>query len=388
MKKKISLLNYVASLIQLIVLSFVLALAFRKTENTGMIFVGVLAFSFLIGFATRHIKGKNGILYDLTITDTTYAGTVEAAYMITQATFGMDTVNKGVAYVKDGIKKQHNIPKVDITKVLQPRQATPTSQGTFTVTGVVIHPQDVMAYTEFNPRDFEDHFYAEQLSKTLLARELPVTAENVMMQLFLNRCFEQIENGVHMGSLGYTTVDPTNANFQIKYWDGYIRKALVDGTYIPVPSPSAITAANILTKFNVAYNLLPIGVLADSQRYSKVKFIVSIVDQLLYEEALTTQTFKNNDTTEKGINKYKGYEVVGCAGVPKDTFYCTRAYLDIESNLWIGTNSTEDLTLELKKVQNNSELFYFKALFKFDTQIAKMNELVMHTTHVASDFTV
>ena len=49
-----------------------------------------------------------------------------------------------------------------------------------------------MLYTEFNPRDFEAHWLAEQLSPTLLARELPVTAENYMMQIGLNRMFEQL----------------------------------------------------------------------------------------------------------------------------------------------------------------------------------------------------
>jgi hypothetical protein len=69
----------------------------------------------------------------LSISDTTYAGTVEAGFMITQATFGLSTISKGVAYVKDGIKKQHNIPKIDIVNPLQARAATPTSSGTYSV---------------------------------------------------------------------------------------------------------------------------------------------------------------------------------------------------------------------------------------------------------------
>jgi hypothetical protein len=322
----------------------------------------------------------------LNIQDTTYSGTVEAGYMITQATFGLDTVNKGVAYVKDGIKKQHTIPKIDITNPLQPRQATPTSQGTYNVTGVVIDPKDVMLYVEFNPRDWEEHFYAEQLSRTLLARELPVTAENVMMQLTLNRAFEQFENGIHMGSISYTAPAGSAGNGQIKFWDGIIKQAIVDNTYIPVASPSTITAANILAKFDQAIAALPKAILASPARYKTVKFCVSVGDFQLYEAASTLLTQKGNQIDTIQRPNYRGYEVVPLPGIPDSTFYLTKAYPSLDSNIWIGTNSTDDLMLELKKLQNNSELFYFKGLFKFDVKIAKFNEFVMHTTQLIGNF--
>lgn len=324
----------------------------------------------------------------LNIQDTTYAGTAEVGFMITPSTFGLDTLRKNCAYVKDGIKKTHNIPKIDIQKILQPRAATPTSQGTFTVTKQILNPQDVMAYIEFNPRDWEDHFYAEQLSRTLLARELPVTAENVMMQLFLNRAFEQIEVGLHMGSQGYTTNDPNNPNFQIKYWDGFIRKALVDGTYIPSGTPSAITTANIVGKFQEGYSLLPKAILADPYRYEKVKIMVSTVDRLKYEDyQANIQTYKGVDTTQQGINRYKGYDVVDLAGLPENTFYMGKAYPALDNNMFIGMNSTDDMMLQLQRLQNNSEYFFFKMLAKIDVNVAKFNELFMHTTLTTSTFT-
>jgi hypothetical protein len=323
----------------------------------------------------------------LTISDTTYAGTVEAEYMITQATFSLDTVSKGVAYVKDGIKKQHNIPKIDVANPLQARVPTPTASGAFTVTGVVLAPKDTMAYTEFNPRDWETHFYAEKLSQTLLARELPVTAENVMMQLFLNRCFEQVENGIHMGSVSYTATAGTAGNGQIKFWDGIIRQAIVDGNFLAVGSPSTITSANILGKMDAAIALLPKAILSDGNRYTKVKFCVSVVDYQLFELATQGLTFKGQDIINPAIAKYRGYQVIPLAGLPASTFYLTKAYPDLDSNIWIGTNSMEDLNLQLSKLQANSELFFLKGLFKFDVKIAKMNEFVMHTPLVASAFT-
>jgi hypothetical protein len=327
------------------------------------------------------------------IQDTSYAGTVEAGYMITQATFNLDTVIKGCVYVKDGIKKSHTIPKMDVVNVLQPRQATPVSSGTYTIMKSVLTPQDAMAFLDFNPRDFESHWYAEQLSRTLLARELPITAENVMLQLTMNRVFEQVENGIWMGSTAYTAADNTDPNFQIKYWDGFLRKLIVDGSYNAVSTPTAITASNILAKFQQAYVILAglKGLYADPKKYERIKFLVSYQDQQLYEEALTTSTFKNNDTTEKGINKYKGFVVEPLAGLPKDTFLVCRSMADLDSNLWVGSNAFAgdgtDMTIQMGRKLAYSELFFFKSLFKFDTAIAKYNEVIMHTTLTAATFT-
>jgi hypothetical protein len=323
----------------------------------------------------------------LTINDTSYAGTVETAGMITNATFNMQTVKKGVVYVKDGIKKKHNIPTLDITNVLQTRTATPTSAGTFVVDKVVIEPQSAMGYTEFNPDDFSEHLYAEELTKMLIDRNLPVSAENAMIQLFLNRQFEAIERGMHVGSKGYTTgLTGAGANSQIKYFDGFIRKALVAGTYLPVGSPSAITSANILAKFDAAIALLPSAILADDARFENVKFLVSPLDFQKFEIASLALTNKGRDVNGKTIADYRGFQIVVLAGLPESTFYFTKATASLDSNLWVGTNAMADLQVDLQKLQNNSELYFMKSLFAFDVQIAKMSEFIMHTTKVVGDF--
>jgi len=323
----------------------------------------------------------------ITISDTSYAGTVEASYMITKATFEMDTVKKGVVYVKDGIKKRHNIPNIDITNVLQTRTATPTSSGTFTVDKVYLEPSSAMGYVEFNPDDYSEHFYAEQLSKTLLARELPATAENVMMQLFLNRQFEAIEKGVHVGSTSYTTnLGATQANGQIKFFDGFIKKALTATTALQVGSPSAITAGNVLAKLDSAIALLPLALLADSNRFQKIKFMLSPLDWQKFEIASLALTNKGRDVNGITIPNYRGFEIVTLAGLPENTFYFAKAYAGIDSNMWVGTNAMADLQIDLQKLQNNSELYFMKSLFAFDVQIAKKSEFIIHTTSVLADF--
>ena len=49
-----------------------------------------------------------------------------------------------------------------------------------------------------------------------------------------------------------------------------------------------------------------------------------------------------------------------------------------ESNFWVGINSAEDVTFEMNKVSNPSELWYFKLNMKVDTQVAWCGETVYY----------
>ena len=326
----------------------------------------------------------------LNIQDTTWSGPA-ASYMITRAVVGADTIEKGVIYVEDGIKKKKTIPRIEVSNFMQRRSATPISQGDVVVDGRVLEPQDLMLYYEFNPRDFEAHFYAEQLQPKLLGRELPVTAENFMVMQTMKRLNEFFENAIHRGRKEYDTqgaaVNPTSKGdvagaAAYFYFDGIIKKALDASGIISVATPIALTFGNIRDKFQEAINLVPKALL---YRYGKagLKFVVSYADQLKYEQALRQDTYKNQDTTESGINRYSGYDVVPVAGLPENTFYVCIAKPDIDSNLWLGINSTEDNQLQLMRLQNNSEMFFVKGLFKMDTQIGFADQLVIYTTITA-----
>ena len=334
----------------------------------------------------------------LIINDTTYSGTF-ASYFWLPATFGMDTVRKGGVYVKDGIKKKHTIGRIDFSNPLQSRQATPTSSGSFTIDGRVLEPQDLMLYTEFNPRDFETHWLAEQLSPTLLARELPVTAENYMIQIGLNRMFEQIETGIWMGSTTYTATPGSSGNGQICFFDGFLKKMVSDVAVQKVASPLPLSAAassgsvyNIVDALNALLNLTAINkkaLLARPNRYERLKFFVSINTEQIYQTFITTSlVYKGVNTTDRGINTFKGYEIVPLAGFPDDTILFAEGLPDTDSNLYVGMNSTEDNQLQLMRLQNNSELFFLKGLMKYDVQYGFSQELFLFTTLVAGDFNV
>jgi hypothetical protein len=330
----------------------------------------------------------------LVISDTTYAGEA-ASYMITHAVIGADTIKKGAIYVEDGIKKQRTIPRVDVTNIMQKRVETPTSSGSITVDGQVLVPKDSMMYLEFNPRDFEQHWYAVQLNPRLLDAELPATAENFIMLQTMKRLNEFFENGIWRSRIEYdpdgSNVNPLSiggsaSDSSYFYWDGLIAKAIASSLTIKVANPVALTGGatgNIINQFQAGYALVPSALL---YKYGPLglKLFISYKDQQKYENTMQLLTvYKNQDTTQQGINRYNGYDVVPLAGLPENTFFWAMGKPDITSNIWMGINSTEDNQLQLTRLQNNSELWFVKGLFKTDVQWGFNEESVMYTMFTA-----
>lgn len=340
----------------------------------------------------------------LVITDQTYAGDV-ASYMITRAVVGADTLQKGAGYLKDGIAKKHTIPRLEISDFMQRRQATPTSQGSVSVDGQVLEPRDMMLYYEFNPRDFESHWYAEQLKPQLLARDLPQTFETYLVMHQMKRLNEWFEYAMWRSRIDYDTqgaaVSPASkgaaaSDAQYFYFNGLIKR-LLDGATVPpvgqrtilVGTPATLVSGtagggeeNVITAMGRTHALVPDALLYQ-YGVTGLKFLVNYKTQKLYEEALALSLYKNQDTTEKGINRYKGYDVVPLAGIPDNTIVACYAMPDLNSNIWIGINSTQDNQLKLAQLQANSEMYFIKGLFKMDTNAGFFDQVVLYTTLTA-----
>lgn len=334
----------------------------------------------------------------LVINDTSYAGTF-ASYFWLPATFGMASVEKGCLYVQDGIKKSHTIGRIDFATPLQARVATPTTSGSdFTVDGRVITPLDVMVYSRFNPRDYETHWLVEQQSQTLLARELPPTAENYMMQIGLNRALEQIENGIWLGSTTYTATPGSAGNGQLVFFDGFLKKMVNDSAVRQVASPLPLSAAassgsvyNILDAMDALITLCATNkkaLLARNSRFERLKFFMSVNSEQIYQKASVNLTFKGQITQSGETQPWKGFQVVSLAGLPDDTILFAEGLDDPTSNLYLGMNSTEDNALQLGRYRPDSEEFFLKGLMKYDVQYGFSEEVFLFTTLTTSSFTV
>ncbi len=387
----------------MLVLAFAVSFAFGGGNAlTGTLFVSFILVNIIVGLAkaANRFNIYGSLQNDtLIISDTTYAGTV-APYFVLPSLFQFDSVVKKVVYLKDGIKKKHTIPTMDFSGALQPRTATPTqSGGNLTVSGRALEPQDTMAYQEMNPRNFEVHWDSENLSQTLLTRQLPPTAENYIMLLLLGRSFEQFEIMTWQGSTQYQnnvnvpqfdSPGVPNPYYQIQFTDGYLKRMVNDASVYAVPGAVTITAANIVSAaLNPLYNLVVAnnkGLISQDPQRKRMKFLVSYLTKSLYEQYLTTQPFKGNDPTKAGLDSYLNWELVPLAGMADNTVVFTESMSTPEGNLWVGMNSISDENFMLARLFNNSELFFFKMLMKIDVNYGRSEKVFLYTTLTSASF--
>lgn len=306
---------------------------------------------------------------ELVINDTTYAGEVASQFLV-KAITGADTISGGHVYVKDGIKKKYTIPRWDSNyeDFIQDRKAVPISKGSWTVDGKVLDPQDFMIYTEFNPRDFEDHWYAVQLNPKLIDRALPATVESVMVQEAMKRYFKYFNKAIWNNdmSLASTSI--------YKYWNGFIKNAQLDAGTLAVSSPITLTSSNIEAEFGRGYDMIP-----DQLRYDPgMKIFCSYKTYGLWETYQRVQTYKGIDVTREGVDMFRGKKVVRIADFPNDAYMIAKGTASPDSNLWVGMNSVDDQGLMLKQLQANSELYFIKMLCKADVQIGWAEETVLY----------
>lgn len=334
----------------------------------------------LVGAAKPFFKTNSSDLSQLTfdgfvMTDTTYAGEA-ASNFIVKAITSNTTVQEGHIYVKDGIPKKFTIPRwdADYTDFIQDRKATPVSKGTMTVDGKTLQVADYMIYTEFNPRDFEAHWYATQQNPTLIDRSLPTSVESIVAQQVLKRHDKYMNKAIWRNN----TLAASNSIY--KYYDGLLRKAYTanSGTdqTIFVGSPTTInTAALAASEFQKGYDLIPAQLKYDPN----MKIFCSYYTfDLFMQYQITNQTYKGADITQIGVPTFRGIPVVKIPDFPDNTYLIAKGMPTPESNLWLGLNSTEDASLEVRQLQANSELWFIKMLMKVDVQIGWNSESIYY----------
>ncbi len=304
----------------------------------------------------------------LTISDTTYAGEAASAFIV-KSVLGNELVQGGHAYVQDGIKKTHTIPRFTVDGIIQDRVPTPSSSvANMVVSGRSLTPADYMVYAEFNPRDFEQHWLATQLNPTLIDRRLPATVESVIIQEVLK------QHNKYLG-VGLLTNDTTIAAPSTRrYFDGLITRAKRDAAVPKVSSPVALTITNIGDQFQAVLDKVAPDILYDPA----LKFFVSYKTAQAWEQYQRTVLYKGVDMTAAGIMRFAGRTIVPLFGMPDDCILAGKGSLDMQSNLWVGMNSIDDATLQLARVQNNSELYFIKMLMKVDTNYGFSEELALY----------
>lgn len=114
------------------------------------------------------------------------------------------------------------------------------------------------------------------------------------------------------------------------------------------------------------------------RKNKNITWFMSTEDFDIYDDVITEKPFKGADYRNMNEEKYKGIRIAVLSDLPKDVMFVTVASPDMLSNLWIGVNLADDANaIQIGKVANNGELFFFKMLMKADTNTVYGEDIVL-----------
>ncbi len=322
-----------------------------------------------------------------------------------------ETYKEGLIHIKTGVQMKYSLPLVQLGKIIQDHVATPSSDqssndtGKYKFTERYLEPQDFMVYFEFNPRDFEKYYKWFQPDGNLVFRTLDPKIQAVMVRLLMENKNEYIDNSIWMSAKGGASASkittPTGDDYEeiggdvdagpMKYFDGAIKRIIdnnigLDGDKDPRKAVVAGTTA-FSTGADVEAALRTMWRKTPTKIRKKASFVF-VMDQNswdLYDQYLTDKTVKYTDNTEMNQYRFKGKRIIPLNAIPKDTIVGGVFTNGMDSNLWMAVDyASDENVLQIDKLQNNSELYFFKMLLKVDVNIVRPGEIVIWTPYVSS----
>ena len=103
-----------------------------------------------------------------------------------------------------------------------------------------------------------------------------------------------------------------------------------------------------------------------------------------YDDELTAYENKHSDETEVNKHSYKNIPIEVVASWPEGVIVATLCSPDADGNLFAAVNLQDDESvIQIDKLSNASEYYFFKLLMKADTNIAFGEEFVVADTRGA-----
>ena len=296
------------------------------------------------------------------VRNTNYSGEV-LEQLLTLAATSNEIVEKGLIMVIPGVEKKISLPRLKTGKMLQKRKENPgveDSKGNFNYDEKSLDPVDFMAFTVFNPRTFENIWRKWQPKGNLVFSELPPEAQNALLAELAKRV--QFELGDHYVNGEYGDDDD-------HLFNGILTQMAKDTEVIVVDSAES----TMLGRLKAMRAKIPVAI----RNNPDLRILMSVNDFDKYDDELTQRESKNTSETDVNARRYKGITIETLAAWPDDLIVCTLCSPDA-GNLFAAVNLQDDEdVIQIDKISNASELYFFKMLMKADTNIAFGEEVVV-----------
>ncbi len=302
------------------------------------------------------------------IVNTNYEGEV-LEKLLTKASTGNELVQKGLIRLEPNVTKKFSIPRMKTGKMLQKRKEMPKqsdSKGDFKYDERVLIPQEFMAFTTFNPRTFEKVWRKFQPKGNLVFAELPPEGQNELLN--------EMAKVVNF-ELGGHFINGVFGDDDDHLFDGLLTRMLSDPDVIRVKT----TETSMIKKMQAIRQATP-EVLRNDPRF---KYIMSVNDADQYDNELTSRDSKGANWTEKNAQRFKNTTIEALSQWPDGIIIGTVATMDIDTNTWGCVNLQDDMdVIQIDKLENAGELYFFKMLMTADTNTAFGEEVVLMDTRV------
>lgn len=301
----------------------------------------------------------------IVVKNTNYNGEV-LERILTTATTRNELVEKGLIMVIPGVEKKISLPRVKTGKMLQKRKEDPQktdSKGNFNYDEKSLDPKDFMAFTVFNPRAFEHIWRKWQPKGNLVFAELPPEAQNVLLDELAKQV--RFELGDH-----YVNGEFVDGTDDDKLMDGILTQAAKDTDCIVVETAET----TMIGKLKAVRKSIPKAM----RENPNLRILMSVEDFDKYDDELTERENKNSAETEINRKRFKSITIETVAAWPEGVIVATLCSQDSDGNLFAAVNLQDDEdVIQIDKLSNASELYFFKLLMKADTNIAFGEEFVV-----------
>lgn len=310
----------------------------------------------------------------IVVKNTNYTGEV-LERILTTATTRNEIVDKGLIMVIPGVEKKISVPRLKAGKMLQKRKEDPQkedSKGDFNYSEKSLEPHDFMAFTVFNPRAFEQIWRKWQPKGNLVFSELPPEGQNALLEELSKQV--QFELGDHYVN-GVYVKDGTDDQLM----DGILTQAAKDTDIVVVKS----VATTMIGKLKDVRASIPKAM----RENPNLRLVMSIEDWDKYDDELTEREDKNSDETEINRKRFKGITIETVAAWPEGVIVATLCSPDSDGNLFAAVNLQDDEdVIQIDKLSNASELYFFKLLMKADTNIAFGEQFIVLDSRATPKF--
>jgi len=263
----------------------------------------------------------------------TYAGEFAGKY-ISAALLSSSTIEDGGVTVMPNVKFKSVIQKIETGSLIADGTCDFTPSSNVDLTEVVIQPEEFQVNLQLCKSDFINTWEAASMGYSAFnPNGLPTSFADYLVGYVASKVAAANETNVWTGNLG---------GAQAGEYNGLETLAAADATVIDVPTPVALTAANIIDKMQAVVDLIPNALFGKED----LKLYISNKAAKLYIRALGgfSATIGASGTDNKGTQWYNngslsfgGIPVFVARGMSDNTMIAAES-----SNLFFATGLLND----------------------------------------------